>query len=306
MLRPYLELVRVFLTPTAVADSLAGYLLAISVTGGRFSAPVAAAACAASIALYWLGMAANDLHDRGRDAVRAPGRPIPSGRIPPRHALALCVALGVVGLGLASLVGALAAAVVVIALVVAYDAGGKDIPLLGPLLMGMCRGGNFLLGASAAPGLAAALRQDGVIWGAALLTAYVFGVTAVSELEDTPFARSRLFLRSLPSFLVAATYVPLARGGWDGWAAAAAVALLVADALRTALRAAADGSSQVHPAAIYVRKALGGIFVVDAATLVILARDRSLALAGVAALAALFVATQAWKRRWMRRGSAGS
>ena len=51
------------------------------------SAGRAPALAAPRCCLYWAGMAANDWADRELDAVERPERPIPSGRVAPRHAL---------------------------------------------------------------------------------------------------------------------------------------------------------------------------------------------------------------------------
>ncbi|MEV1147144.1 UbiA family prenyltransferase [Micromonospora sp. NPDC049799] len=48
---------------------------------------------AASVLLYWAGMAGNDWADRRLDAVERPERPIPSGRVAPEVALGLAVGL---------------------------------------------------------------------------------------------------------------------------------------------------------------------------------------------------------------------
>ena len=66
---PYLQLVRIFLTPTAVADSYAGLMVASFIDAERHNrsevgAARIAAVVAISVSLYWLGMAANDLFDR--------------------------------------------------------------------------------------------------------------------------------------------------------------------------------------------------------------------------------------------------
>ena len=78
------ELVRAPAALSVPGDSLAGAAAAGWPAGRRTALlPVA------SVSLYWAGMALNDWADRELDAVERPERPIPSGRVAPRTALAL-------------------------------------------------------------------------------------------------------------------------------------------------------------------------------------------------------------------------
>ncbi|MBO0870275.1 MAG: UbiA family prenyltransferase, partial [Micromonosporaceae bacterium] len=77
---------------------------ALSVPGDVFAGAAAAGAlgprtpalAAASVCLYWAGMAANDWADRELDTVERPERPIPSGRVSPGAALGLAAGLSAV------------------------------------------------------------------------------------------------------------------------------------------------------------------------------------------------------------------
>jgi hypothetical protein len=184
-MRAYLELMRPANIVTALADILAGFATAgaVEVLGMRTGAellPSLAWLLFSTAGLYGGGVVLNDYFDAELDASERPERPIPSGRVPRRNA-------GVVG-GILLLIGIAAAAVVsvvsagiafAIALwVVSYDAYGKHHPILGPLNMGMCRGGNLLLGVSAVPAMI------GRMWFLATLPLlYIAAVTAVSRGE---------------------------------------------------------------------------------------------------------------------------
>lgn len=79
---------------------------------------------ASSVALYWAGMAFNDYADATVDAVERPERPIPSGRVARRTALATACGLTAAALGLSALAGgrrALGVALPLTGLVWAYD-----------------------------------------------------------------------------------------------------------------------------------------------------------------------------------------
>ena len=193
-LRAYLELTRPANVVTAFADILAGFAaatslsLAIRVSGGlvvavdpeRLSMESLLALLISTVGLYAGGVVLNDFFDAALDALERPERPIPSSRVSRASAGLFGAALLLVGVAAAafvSLTSAILAAFIAL-LVVVYDARGKHHTLLGPLNMGMCRGGNLLLGVSAAP---AALSE---LWFLALLPiAYIGAVTAVSRGE---------------------------------------------------------------------------------------------------------------------------
>ena len=147
-LRPLLTLMRPANLVTAVADILAGASVAAAVTGG-WDAQVSYLALA-TIGLYGGGVVFNDVFDVDLDRLERPERALPSGEVSLAEAVLLGGLLLLGGIGLSLWVsgssGAIALVVAVLALV--YDAKAKHHPLFGPLLMGMCRGGNLLLGVS--------------------------------------------------------------------------------------------------------------------------------------------------------------
>jgi 4-hydroxybenzoate polyprenyltransferase len=136
--------------------------------------------CAASVCLYWAGMAANDWADREVDAAERPGRPIPSGRVPAGTALGVAAGLTAAGLALAGQAGgwrALAVAAPLAGAMWAYDLGLKRTAA-GPAAMAACRGLDVLLGASSGPWRRAALP-------AGTVAAHTYLVTALSRREVT-------------------------------------------------------------------------------------------------------------------------
>jgi 4-hydroxybenzoate polyprenyltransferase len=183
------ELVRAPAALSVPGDALAGAAVAgrLGIQGGRGEpgAPGglgvrACGLCAASVCLYWAGMAANDWADREVDAAERPGRPIPSGRVPAGTALGVAAGLSAAGLTLAGLAGgwrALAVAVPLAGAVWAYDLRLKGTAA-GPAAMAACRGLDVLLGASSGPWRRAALP-------AGTVAAHTYLVTALSRREVT-------------------------------------------------------------------------------------------------------------------------
>lgn len=193
--RAYLELIRPANVVTAFADILAGFAAAgamarlfsavgaPNIVDGPFAGGLAADLAwllLSTAGLYAGGVVLNDVFDAELDAVERPERAIPSGRVPRRRAAAFGSALLVIGVAAASMVGVLPLfiAAFVATCAVLYDAFGKHQPILGPVNMGLCRGGNLLLGVSVVP------ATVGELWFlAAIPVAYISAVTAVSAGE---------------------------------------------------------------------------------------------------------------------------
>lgn len=181
----YLQLLRPANVVTALADILAGFAAAgASLTLAGWSAPTALAPLGsllvATVGLYGGGVVFNDVFDAPIDAEERPERPIPSGRASRRGASLFGALLLLGGVAAAAQVGLVSAllAVSIAAAAVLYDARAKDHPLFGPLTMGLCRGGNLLLGVSAVPGM---LVPNTYL--ALLPVTYIAAITAVSRGE---------------------------------------------------------------------------------------------------------------------------
>jgi 4-hydroxybenzoate polyprenyltransferase len=95
-LRAYLEVIRFALCAVAFVLALVGYWLAIR-RFDRLNLQSLTAALAVACALAFAN-ALNDIVDRETDQVNSPHRPIPSGRIDPRHAKWLVCWLGAISL----------------------------------------------------------------------------------------------------------------------------------------------------------------------------------------------------------------
>lgn len=312
-IRPYLELVRVFLTPTAAADSLTGHLVALSLYtedvgqhGGSATLGTAfLATITASILLYWFGMAANDVFDAPVDRYKAPSRPIPSGRISRGHAAGLCSGLAIAALALGFFLGEPLAIIAVLVTILAYDFGGKRIPGLGNLLMGSCRGANFLFGAATALSLRGAIAHPELLVAAGLLTLYVAGVTAISELEDVPYSGRKLLCVASPCLLFPILAILVEPTSAWNWLNSALLALLLLRALGKAWQMAKTTDGASRAATQFVHKALAGLLLVNAGIALALAPQGAYTPLAVGLLYALYGALELAKRAWLRRANLG-
>ena len=175
------ELMRPANIVTAWADVLAGTAVAgtFAVAAGGVEAGAVVPLVVATTGLYGGGVVLNDVFDASLDAVERPERPIPRGAVTRRQAAWLGSMLLLAGIVAAATVswvsGGVAGAVGAGA--VLYDAVGKH-RWWGPLNMGLCRGGNLLLGVSAVP---PALTDHGLL--ALLPILYIAALTAVSRGE---------------------------------------------------------------------------------------------------------------------------
>lgn len=185
----YLQLMRPANVVTAWADILVGYAAAsgAATVADVFTNHLSAIALAplswlvlSTSGLYAGGVVFNDVFDVELDRTERPERPLPSGRASLNGAIMLgsaLLAIGILAAAQVSLISAgIAAAVAVAALV--YDSLGKHQGWLGPLNMGLCRGGNLLLGVSVVPAM---LTER---WFLAVIpVVYIAAVTAISQGE---------------------------------------------------------------------------------------------------------------------------
>ncbi|WP_416969973.1 SCO3242 family prenyltransferase [Streptomyces sp. 4F14] len=209
------DLVRLVRAPAAL--SVPGDVLAGAAAARTPWDPRVLGATASSVCMYWAGMALNDYADATVDAVERPDRPIPSGRVPRRAALAVATGLTAASLGLAAATGGrrgLLGALPLAALVWSYDLGLKATPA-GPAVMAGARAADVLTGALAvAPrgAGAAALRRGAV--PATLVAAHTYTLTALSrhEIAGAPASvPARTFVASAAA-AVASAAGPVARG----------------------------------------------------------------------------------------------
>lgn len=175
-LRAYAQLVRLPNLPTALADICLGALAAGALPQHSLAV---VALLFASACLYSAGMVWNDYFDQEQDRRERPFRPLPSGRILPRHAALLGAGLLTFGVLLALPAGrpSLVIAICLAAAIISYD-GWLKPTWAGPLAMGTCRLLNVLMGVSACGTL---------VWPLGLHLALIVGLYIVGV---TWFART--------------------------------------------------------------------------------------------------------------------
>lgn len=173
----YLELVRVPNIFIAMADPMAGLIVASASGVDIFKLPYL---LASSAFIYAGGYALNDFADRTRDSVKRPERPIPSGRVNPAGALSLGAVLIIAGIVAATGAGLFPflLSLGLSAAVVAHNAGLKKGVLSGAATMGLSRALNLGLGMSAGDFTDATLLLFPLI-----IFAFVFTISLLSRRE---------------------------------------------------------------------------------------------------------------------------
>ncbi|MGW0709500.1 SCO3242 family prenyltransferase [Streptomyces sp. NPDC002643] len=271
------DLVQLVRAPAAL--SVPGDVLAGAAAAGRPLSARTLGVMGSSVCIYWAGMALNDYADAAVDAVERPERPVPSGRVPRRTALAVAGALTAGGLGLAAVSGgrrSLLGALPLVGAVWAYDLKLKSTPA-GPAAMGSARALDVIAGA-----LVAGRGSDGRTGGsggtgrallrgavpAALIGAHTYTLTALSrheisgapaKLPATTLAASTAtaLATALPAARTALTG-PRARGAAVGRSAKARAAVAGAACLAyLGTYGAAQARAVREPSGENVRRAVG-------------------------------------------------
>lgn len=221
-----LQLTRAALAFTAIADAWAILLLRppgaaaepMPITIGKM-----AVTGVVSFGLYAFGMSLNDLLDARRDRIFAPRRPIPSGRIPPRFAIVVSIALLITALLAAAFLTPfhimtipsphtadfipwpLLFAALTAALIVFYDATSKYLGGLGLLTLGVIRALHCLVGNPRTP----------LLFLSMFLLTHVVIVSAIAyKLENKrPRLKMRDLLTIIAGLVVGNTLALLYMGG---------------------------------------------------------------------------------------------
>ena len=195
-LRAYLRLARLPNTLSASANVFAGAALA---GASPLSSAVILAALGSAL-IYAGGVALNDVLDIDKDRHTNPDRPLPQGLVSTASARVFAILLLAAG-STTALVGPgihMIWTAGLVACVLAYDTLADRLPVVGPILMGLCRAANVARGISLA-----GASDDAVLIAPVAIGTLVLLVTAVSTLEEDP-ARGGWRLRPLAILLALA------------------------------------------------------------------------------------------------------
>lgn len=273
----YARLLRLSNGPTALADVWMGYAV---VSGSLEPEWPLVAASMISLCFYHGGMALNDAIDAERDAIENRGRPIAEGHMSRRTAFLLwsCLLLG--GLVASEFVGTstLVVTICLMLFIVAYNGPAKRT-ILGPPLMGACRGANGLLGMTAA-GVASGPPLYAIPLG---LILYITGVTLYARDEAAGPKRSQLAVGASIS-LVGVVWLAIFTTAGDGvnakpiailgfWAAVALMATrgMVAAILQPTSRNVGRGVGIAIQGLVVIDATLAALYAGPVAGLAILA-----------------------------------
>ena len=183
---PWPRLLRLPNLLTLPGDSIAGALLS-GILLAPAPTPAATlrllAAIAASVCLYSSGLLFNDLADAAIDARERPERPIPSGAVSPAAVWLVGILLLLLGLLFSIPAHATPTAALLALSILLYDFAAKKSAFLGPLVMGLCRSLDLLLGAGPVALAPAPLAA------AVFLGLYIAAVTALARREADPASR---------------------------------------------------------------------------------------------------------------------
>lgn len=198
---------RLFRAPnlfTVPGDPIAGFLLAQFASGTYTPLSSLTAAACSAILLYMAGLALNDWADRAEDARERPERPIPSGRLNASTVLTAAIFLSAAAMLLTFIFCGTASALtatLLLLMIVLYNLFAKHIRILGPLVMGSCRGLSLILGATAAGWRPAS--PDIIASTSLALTLYIAALTSIAadETASGPVGLKR-WLPALVTFLI--------------------------------------------------------------------------------------------------------
>lgn len=217
----YLTLMRPSNLMTALSDILGG--IAISGFFGLAdwsseSLSSIALLLLSTIGLYGGGIVFNDVFDLKADQVSRPERVLPSGKVGFREAVQLGAFLLLIGIAAAAMVsmlsGLIALGIAVLALF--YNKVAKHHAFFGPLNMGLCRGGNLLLGMSILPDH---LFQNGYIILVPVI--FVAAITLTAQKEVSGNNKSAILLAMFLDIMVVAMFFAISQfSGLNLWVAA--------------------------------------------------------------------------------------
>ncbi|HZC88179.1 MAG TPA: UbiA family prenyltransferase [Nitrososphaera sp.] len=222
-IRQYLLLIRLPNVFTAPPDIAVGYFAAVGVAGIIDIVHLAALMIASGL-LYSAGIIFNDYFDIEIDKKERPFRPLPSGSVSKRDAMAIALVAFALANAISFAIGfvCFVVSIALSAIIIAYDYRLKHSAVAGPFAMGGARFLNVILGASAGIATTAIDATVPLLTGpdtqhwavvfasAASLFAYVVAITILSKREVGGIEKTPSLI---PFFIVFAIIASIAAMG---------------------------------------------------------------------------------------------
>ncbi|MFO8014354.1 MAG: UbiA family prenyltransferase [Phycisphaerae bacterium] len=279
------RLLRLPLFVTAVADALAGYLVAILPRGRPIVWEHVVLVAGASTGLYLYGMVLNDLVDRRRDRLLETGRPLATGAVGVPTAVLLLIltaalaAVCALHLGRTARGGATVMAIGAFAAINLYNLAAKHGPaFVAMTVMGLCRFLNFFIGVAAARGVPQDITPEllalgGPLWvrhGISLFfaTCVVTGYSIAARRELTVSSRPwvvTFFAAAVVGFGMIAVAVTMVGQGFHAPMARVFALLLLAALWPGGLWSAAGPERRPEQYGRFIPRMLYWLIVMDAA-----------------------------------------
>ena len=210
VLLPWSRLVRLPNLFTVPGDILGGAVLAAVITGVKISGWSLLGMSFCSLLLYCFGTIMNDICDFPEDSRLRPERPLPSRQITTTQATLaalICLTLAILLAGMNGQRPFLVAVLLAV-LIVSYNLRLKKYLFPGATAMGLCRGLNFLLGASAVA------VPIGIFPPVLALSTHIFMVTWLADGESrTQIPKNNVFIPAIAftaGWLVTLPFIPFA------------------------------------------------------------------------------------------------
>ncbi|MFA6568383.1 MAG: UbiA family prenyltransferase [Victivallales bacterium] len=178
-LKAWLSLLRFPNLFTVPGDAVLGYL----VVNGKTDSPLFACVILAILSFYMFGLVTNDIADIETDRRERPRRPLPSGMISIKSAKFAALFFGFAGLSLSALCGkgAFLAGLILIILICGYNYRVKNVFILGPACLALCRIMGLFLGLFAAH--SRILNSDILFPAVVFLVTYIFWISVSAQVE---------------------------------------------------------------------------------------------------------------------------
>ncbi len=190
MFRQYISLIRLPNLFSAASNILPGYCIIVTAISSSFSNTNVlhlAGLMITSSLLYMAGIVLNDYFDIEIDKKERPRRPLPSGNVSKRKALTIAISSIIAANVISLLISwmSLVFAVILTAIIIAYDSRLKHKTITGPISMSSARFVNVILGASPAFSMLL-LSSESItmlLFIATILFLYILSISVLSKKE---------------------------------------------------------------------------------------------------------------------------